>query len=167
MTKERKLAIQMWQKIKDKITDNSNFTIIDICIYKEVFCRKHNLFWKCNCWFCEYMPTCEQCPLRDCTVSSSAVYEVACDTLADKEKRLDACDKIIAALKGEYKYERNMKVGELKRMLEPFSDDKEVVFKRVTVDVNDEEFEDTTWESDMQVHNMYGKSECIIELEDI
>ena len=105
MTKERKLAIQMWQEIKDKITDNSNFTTRDICIYKEAFCRKHNLFWKCNCWFCEYTPTCEQCPLRDCTVSSSAVYKVACDIQANKEKRLDACDKIIAALKGEYKHE--------------------------------------------------------------
>lgn len=62
-----------------------------------------------------------------------------------------------------------MKVGELKRMLEPFSDNKEVVFKRVTIDIDEheEDYEITTWESDMQVHSMYGKSECIVELEDV
>ena len=60
-----------------------------------------------------------------------------------------------------------MKVGELKRMLEPFSDNKEVVFKRVTIDTDEEDYETTAWESDMQVHSMYGKSECIVELEDV
>ena len=62
-----------------------------------------------------------------------------------------------------------MKVGELKRMLESFSDNKEVVFKRVTIDTDEheEDYETTTWESDMQVYSMYGESECIVELEDV
>ena len=60
-----------------------------------------------------------------------------------------------------------MKVGELKKMLEPFSDNKKVIFERVTVDTDEEDYETTTWESDMQVHSMYGKDRCIIELEDV
>lgn len=60
-----------------------------------------------------------------------------------------------------------MKVGELKRMLEPFRDNKEIVFKRISVDTDEEDYETTTWESDMQVHSMFGKRECIVELEDV
>ena len=103
MTKERKLAIQMWQEIKNKITDNPSISSIGIKFYKEEFCAKHNLFWNCECWFCQYMPACILCPLRSCKAHS--IYHIACTSWIYKEVRLEACDMIIAALKGEYKYE--------------------------------------------------------------
>lgn len=108
MTRERKLAIQMWQEIKDIIIHYPYMTAGNIQHYKAEFCVKHNLVWTCDCWFCQYIPNCRYCPLWSCAGLGSgadSLYNVASDIYADKEKRLDACDKIIAALKGEYRYE--------------------------------------------------------------
>ena len=98
MTKERKLAIQMWYNIKNKIIYYSYFSDRSIWYYKEEFCKEHNLKWLNHCWFCQYMPKCEYCPLRNC--SHSSVYHIICTSQADKEIRLEACDIIIAALEG-------------------------------------------------------------------
>ena len=98
MTKERKLAIQMWQEIKNEIANNPNFSNRDIVNYKNEFCAKHNLFWGDGCWFCQYIPNCWQCPLRTCSYSS--VFHITCTSWINKEIRLEACDIIIAALEG-------------------------------------------------------------------
>ena len=100
MTEERKLAIQMWQEIKNKLVSNPYLSDMGVCRLKLKLCARHKLHWRAQCWFCQYMPTCRLCPLHDCSV-----YKVACDSFFDEEARLRACDRIIAALKGEYKYD--------------------------------------------------------------
>ena len=56
MTKERRLAIQMWQEIVDKCKAGD---------YKADFCKKHGLDWLDNCYFCDYFVLCSKCPLDD------------------------------------------------------------------------------------------------------
>ena len=95
MTKERKLAIQMWQGIKNEIAKNPYLSDIGIYRLKQKFCIQHKLQWNCHCWFCQYIPNCRQCPLRNCFV-----YHIVCTSWNNKEMRLEACDIIIAALEG-------------------------------------------------------------------
>lgn len=48
MTRERRLAIQMWEEISQQQSDS-------IATYKADFCREHGLDWKNSCWFCQYV----------------------------------------------------------------------------------------------------------------
>lgn len=57
MTRERKLAIQMWKEIRSILKNkpeelNTPYALIK---YKEEFCAKHNLYWFSSCWFCHYI----------------------------------------------------------------------------------------------------------------
>ena len=100
MTKERKLAIQMWLGIRDGIAANKQFSI---SAAKQMYCFMHNLEWSCSCWFCEYVNcSYRKCPLGSCGEADSLYLKVL-DGRLSTEERLDACDKIIAALKGEYR----------------------------------------------------------------
>ena len=62
MTKQRRLAIQMWQEIVDKCRTSDDFNLAD---YKADFCKKHGLNWFANCYFCNYFNPCSKCPLDD------------------------------------------------------------------------------------------------------
>lgn len=62
MTKQRRLAIQMWQEIVDKCRTSDDFNLDD---YKADFCKKHGLNWFANCYFCNYFNPCSKCPLDD------------------------------------------------------------------------------------------------------
>lgn len=62
MTKQRRLAIQMWQEIVNKCRSGEDFNLVD---YKTDFCKKHDLKWLANCYFCNYFDTCSKCPLDD------------------------------------------------------------------------------------------------------
>ena len=124
MTKERRLAIQMWEYIRSEIEkcDNQqmNYNMhyfdeaadLDKC--KNWFIAsqiKEHDFAMSNCWFCKYVKRCSKCPITDDTdisgnyrfgcMRKTSLYYTARYT-PNKEKRLEACDKIIAALKGEY-----------------------------------------------------------------
>jgi len=92
LTKERKLAIQMWEQIKNKLARDP---AVVIAVLKDKFCREHKLHWFADCWFCQYTLHCDRCPLRGC-----AAYSTACDKYISLEVRLAACDEIINALKG-------------------------------------------------------------------
>ena len=50
MTKERKLAIEMWQEIVDKCKAGDK--LFNLVIFKMLFCKKHNLDWVNDCYFC-------------------------------------------------------------------------------------------------------------------
>ena len=52
MTRERRLAIELWKQIVKTCEKSS---IVDIPGIKESFCTKHQLKWKNNCWFCQYV----------------------------------------------------------------------------------------------------------------
>lgn len=57
MTKERRLAIKMWEQIVEVLENGrpGRFYQPLISIIKEDFCREHNLEWKAGCWFCQYV----------------------------------------------------------------------------------------------------------------
>ena len=59
MTKERRLAIQMWQAIVDKCKSGEQFNVVS---FKKSFCKKHHLNWYNNCYFCQHF-RCSECPL--------------------------------------------------------------------------------------------------------
>ena len=124
MTKERRLAIQMWEYIRSEIKKRDNPQMngdlhyfneaADLDILKNRFIadqiKKHD-FVMSACWFCRYINDCSKCPITTKHKSlekhalgcmhGSSLYYIARYT-PNKEKRLEACDKIIAALKGEY-----------------------------------------------------------------
>ena len=62
MTKQRRLAVQMWQEIVDKCKAGDDFYL---AVYKADFCKKHGLDWCADCYFCNYFDSCSKCPLDD------------------------------------------------------------------------------------------------------
>ena len=105
MTKERRLAIEMWEDIKAKLPkwwkkcDRSSISA-HIVQYKNDFCVKHDLPWIANCWFCAYIRYCKDCPLRDC---GDGAYRSIINNDTPLQVKIRACEYIISALKGEIK----------------------------------------------------------------
>ena len=88
MTKERRLAIQMWQEIVDKCRSGEHF---NVARFKDVFCKKHNLNWLSDCYFCQYCRACSQCPLGSCML----IYPKICI-----EHDVSLATEILNTLKG-------------------------------------------------------------------
>lgn len=75
MTKERRLAIQMWDMLRAHIRDAERLTGManTIARLKYRFMVDHNLHWRHGCWFCQYVryydkvhgSGCQRCPLSD------------------------------------------------------------------------------------------------------
>ncbi len=129
MTRERRLAIQMWEEIC--ANPHSHINAI-----KERFCEEHSLDWKHGCWFCQYVRkdyrvhlksrhdidpainACEACPLYKwfasrnlvsqnfcgCTIDADTLFKRA-DTLYKRTEEGDVVEEarglILKALKGE------------------------------------------------------------------
>lgn len=57
MTKERRLAIEMWEQIVEVLENGEpgKCYLPIINSIKEDFCKAHNLEWKHYCWFCQYV----------------------------------------------------------------------------------------------------------------
>ena len=106
MTKERKLAIQMWKNIRRYIKRGRLRRRDSLRDYKYNFCEKKKLHWEHDCWFCNYIERCSRCPLKRCIAGST--YAIAAWDIENIVQRVKACDKIIAALKGEYKHARRI-----------------------------------------------------------
>ena len=111
MTKERKLAIEMWNEIKC-IMQNEEMSAFDICRYKEDFCKNHGLNWLLNCYFCNYYmrgykELCKKCPISFHNIYRNgcvhSVYGKLINKDSDVEEKIKCCDIIISALKGELK----------------------------------------------------------------
>lgn len=99
MTKERRLAIEMWTNIRNMLSASDGQLPRNIFSYKEMFCADHDLKWPGNCWFCQYISACDKCPLKDCGIGS--LYVIVLDRAKDKKVRIDVCNAIIKALGGE------------------------------------------------------------------
>ena len=101
MTKERRLAIEMWEKIRDSI-ENETATYLflddDIYILKNDFLHDKGLCWESNCWFCHYIRNCEVCPLGHCDTGSA--LSVVMNPQLPTANRVASCDYIIEALRG-------------------------------------------------------------------
>lgn len=97
MTRERKLAIKMWQEIvknlkKKKIAAQFKiYKSFNVMSYKETFCKRHNLKWRNNCYLCQYCKTCLDCPLKNCLSEYYAVIN---------EYDIKAAEKILNTLCG-------------------------------------------------------------------
>ena len=102
MTRERRLAIEMWERIAEHIGDPD----FGIYKFKRRFCVEHNVCWESNCWFCQYVRKnhrhnlssrvriglrtngCQNCPIykynkceKDecgCTINRKTLYFTVC-----------------------------------------------------------------------------------------
>lgn len=88
MTKQRRLAIQMWEAIVAKCKSGEGF---NVDLFKMEFCRKYNLDWVNACYFCQYFRTCSNCPLGNCTL----IYPKICI-----EHDVSSATEILNAIKG-------------------------------------------------------------------
>ena len=94
MTKERRLAIEMWERIVKELENEKRYvlptdTIGDI---KADVCKSNNLHWKYNCWFCQYMrydyrylPSREHIPQESNGCQNCPLYKEHEDMLYDDE----------------------------------------------------------------------------------
>ena len=122
MTRERRLAIQMWETIRAHIRDAkrpSDINLDFIVRFKYGFCADHELSWMYGCWFCKYMryhdkihgEGCQRCPLSDGHKGAIIGYESGCCENAynrvlnarQRKTKLKACDEIIRILNGRLK----------------------------------------------------------------
>ena len=128
MTKERKLAIQMWEQIVGALEQGKHDTKYArpiAQVIKEAFCEEHNLQWKCDCWFCQYvrrdyrdMPSryrirndwngCQHCPLYHEHEDILAFDECGCTEAKEtlwkqvyEDGNVYAARRILELLKGE------------------------------------------------------------------
>ena len=103
MTKERKLAIQLWEEIRNKIiAKGKKFNGNSVINYKSNFCKKHDINWESDCWFCNYIKDCNKCPNCKC-LKPNGSYIIAINENLGTSSRINACNIIIGALKGEIK----------------------------------------------------------------
>lgn len=122
MTRERKLAIQMWEEIKKAIIDAKRPSDIDCSTITELkfkFCVINELNWQHGCWFCKYVryhdnihgEGCQRCPLSDGHKGAIIGYDSGCCENAynrvlnarQRKTKLKACDEIIRILNGRLK----------------------------------------------------------------
>jgi hypothetical protein len=89
MTKERKLAIEMWTNIRGMLSASDGRLPEDLVSYKDMFCREHSLKWENSCWFCQYIDYCNKCPLTSCGTDS--YYDNVRDCMFDTNDRIEAC----------------------------------------------------------------------------
>lgn len=105
MTRERKLAIQMWEEVKKQLPGWGYEPVVELKTLKDNFCLQNGLTWKWDCWFCQYFRgNCGKCPLQSCDHKNplTAWYRIISNNTS-LETKLQAVDEIIAALKGEHK----------------------------------------------------------------
>lgn len=128
MTKERRLAIEMWEQIVKALENgehDSSFGDSEAVPIKSRFCHEHNLDWKCECWFCQYvrkdwrydMPSradipehsnrCQKCPLYKEHKDILDYDECGCtdnkETLwlkVDRDGDVEAAKRILELLRG-------------------------------------------------------------------
>ena len=57
MTKERRLAIEIWEQIVRELENENRKAELFVVVnnVKRVYCLSNNLNWKHNCWFCQYV----------------------------------------------------------------------------------------------------------------
>ena len=115
MTKDRRIAIDMWRWIRAnwdmylRFKDNEvecPYEEDALLLMKDIYLADKGVNWVSDCWFCTYLrprpePSCRRgcflCPLQSC---SSGPYHTLVNN-PTYEEYVDACDQIIEALGGE------------------------------------------------------------------
>lgn len=98
MTRERKLAIEMWEQVVKQLKEENN--MFNIANFKSKFCTEHKLHWFCDCYFCQYFRRCNVCPLRTCTSEGALYLKIFYFYAYSFDEKIDAAEKILSALKG-------------------------------------------------------------------
>lgn len=107
MTKERKIAIEMWKYIRTLYDTLEQIPLIDreydLYDIKHDFLYTRGIKWLYSCWFCQYIrkhpdETCFKCPLRNCGMEDSPYQRVLYSE--SEEEFITACNEIITALGG-------------------------------------------------------------------
>lgn len=130
MTKERKLAIEMWQAMRELVSKGQIADALNMLKAKQMWLEAHGIDWYSECWFCNYFrkdiedgfsednedcfddeeeitsmtPKCPLNPYHPFRCHGRCEqYTIACNEKYPMEQRLAAVDNIIKALKGEYR----------------------------------------------------------------
>lgn len=124
MTKERRIAVKIWEELKAFILSSPQHVTGDsFCTMKSSIIHKYGMHWHCTCWFCHYIRKpardenswvinegCDKCPLHKLVRAAPgkcgcdkarAPYARLMDDCTDNAMKAEACDTIIKALKGE------------------------------------------------------------------
>ena len=110
MTKERKIAIEMWKYIRDNYKTYREYRDTyegedAVHNLKMDFLKGKGINWAMNCWFCEYIghrgrylgtSRCKLCPLKDCDRGPYLMLTHGCT----QPLYVEACNQIIRALGG-------------------------------------------------------------------
>lgn len=114
MTKERKIAIAMWEFIErqllnalDEDYNEDEDNVPTIAYLKEKFTEKYGIKWKYNCYLCHYIPSCSKCPLNDGynECNSQSLYGIVTNPNLSYEVRARAARAIVDILKGKKLHE--------------------------------------------------------------
>lgn len=114
MTKERRIAIEMWEYIRDHYDD---YLLLEkdgeesLDSLKVQFLKYKGIKWICNCWFCHYIAKrmkmgfhpeiCRaKCPLKSCNTGPFSVFYGT----PEEEEYVEACNEIIEALAGNNRH---------------------------------------------------------------
>lgn len=130
MTKERRLAIKMWEQIVEALEQGKHdprYARPIVFEIKEDFSEKHHLMWKASCWFCQYVRHdwrygmasrveldehwngCQKCPLYKESKDSLGLDYDECGCTDEKETLwirvledgdVDAAKRILELLRG-------------------------------------------------------------------
>ena len=113
---EKEMGIEMWERIKEHIRCNhSKDEPINIELLKHKYLKEHNMLgkWENMCILCQkYDIKCVRCPLQYCSPGYKTLWATVINMIySDKagtyispftlEERLEACDKIIEAIKND------------------------------------------------------------------
>ena len=122
MTKERKLAIDMWLWIREHYTewdeyfwgsgDEDDFATVMKCEFWDVEHKGERMpKWRALCWLCQYTQggeatypfNCTRCPLKSCSKKDSAYYVINMhqykgDIHVSEEVYRNCCSTILNAL---------------------------------------------------------------------
>lgn len=120
MTKERRLAIDLWLWIRDRYADWNDYFwgsgdtdgFLDEMKYR--FFDENNIElpkWRAMCWLCQYTQDqdvtypfdCTRCPLKSCSRKNSAYYVLNLHTYKDdlhvsEEVYRNCCSTVLNAL---------------------------------------------------------------------
>ena len=113
---EKEMGIEMWERIKERIRYNHPKHIpVNVTLLKYEYLKEKDMVgrWIHMCILCQkHDDVCLRCPLRSCSIAYKTLWAVVVgeefDCTTDThiahftlEERLEACDKIIEAIKND------------------------------------------------------------------
>ena len=111
---EKEMSIEMWERIKKNVRYlGPKNALINVGLLKYEYLKEHNMLekWENMCILCQkYDNDCRRCPLQCCTNGYKTLWAIVVNKVYDSkmgtyispftlEERLEACDKIIEAIK--------------------------------------------------------------------